>query len=170
MSKKSGFTLIELLVTIAILGILATVAVAVFNGVTARTRDSQRIKDLQSIKQALELYRGDQHNYPKSSGTSSLVLSGSETLTNCTGIAGCTSTTSAYLQPVPRDIDTSKNYYYLALPSSPACDNNSSATTCTSFILCAKKESTSTTYDLSDCSSLSSCGSAGNCDIGISSQ
>lgn len=165
--SSRGFTLIELLVTISVLSVLSTIAVITYSGITSRSRDNIRIRNLQTIKQALELYRGDIRSYPPTSGIN---LSTDTTLTNCTGISGCTNITSTYLKQIPKDSDTSRKYYYLALPSSPACDNNSLATTCTGFILCAKKEGTSTAYDLSACLPLSSCGAAGNCDIGISSQ
>lgn len=149
-----GFTLIELLVSIAILAILSAVAMVVYNGVTAKVRDGQRFKDLQTIKQALELYRSDIHNYPK---TSDFVLNSNTTLSFGS---------STYLSPVPLDTDSSRNYYYLASPSS--CDNATQNTTCTGFILCGRRESTSNSNDLPACATLNNCG--GNCNIGISSQ
>lgn len=172
-----GFTLIELLVVISVIAVLSAVGIVVFKGVTANARDSARIRDLQAIKQALEFYRSDNRYYPKSSGATDesrlpLLLSNTTSLTDCTGTPGFDTCTfsSTYLQLIPKDSDTLRNYYYLALPNSPVCDNNSSATACTGFILCAKKEGTNTANDLSACSSLNSCGSAGNCDIGIASQ
>jgi len=56
---KRGFTLIELLVVIAIIGILASFAIASFTSAQAKGRDSRRKSDLDAIKKALELFKGD---------------------------------------------------------------------------------------------------------------
>jgi|SRR3990167_3530311 len=56
---KQGFTLIELLVVIAIIGILASFAIASFTSAQAKGRDSKRKADLDAIKKALELFKGD---------------------------------------------------------------------------------------------------------------
>ena len=55
---KKGFTLIELLIVIGILAILATVVVLVLNPaqLLAQARDSQRMSDLGSLKNAIALY------------------------------------------------------------------------------------------------------------------
>lgn len=154
MNKKNGFTLVELLVAISILGILATIGLMFYQSVVLKTKDSQRIKDLRSIEQALELYRGDVHSYPV---TANFVLDTASSLTFGTTI---------YLQNIPRDSNSSRKYYYLASPS----DCNNTTTFCTSFTLCAKKEGTDISNDLAACSALSECGTEGNCDIGLSSQ
>lgn len=149
MGKKSGFTLVEILVVIAILAILSMIVLVIYNGVTAKARDTQRIKDLQSIKQALILYRSDVHYYPATSiGLSAL---------------------APYLSSIPTDLDSANRIYqYLATPNSPVCDNSSLANACNGFVLCAKKEGSGTTDTPSECLRLS-CGSVGNCDMGISS-
>lgn len=135
MNKKTGFTIIELLVTIAVLGILSSIAAVVYSGVTAKARDNQRIRDLQTIQQALELYRGNVHSYPQNINDLSI-----------------------YLSPIPTDKTSGRLYYY-----SPSIDG-------LSFILCAKKESTDTSYDLIPCKALPSGSCGSTCDIGISSQ
>ena len=58
LSESKGFTLIELLIVIGILAILATVTLLVLNPAQmfAQARDSQRISDLGSIKNAVGLY------------------------------------------------------------------------------------------------------------------
>lgn len=143
MKRKNGFTLVELLVVISILGILSTVALVVYSGVTARARDNQRIKNLQAIKQALELYRSDVHNYP-----TSLTFGVGSNLTNGS---------STYLSPIPQDVGSPNRIYNYFAPTDGL-----------SFILCAKKESSSAFDPPDGCSSLS-CGAV-NCDMGISSQ
>jgi len=70
--NQKGFTLIELLVVIAIIGILASFAIASFTSAQAKGRDSRRKSDLDAIKKALELAKGDSTGsayYPGCSGT-----------------------------------------------------------------------------------------------------
>lgn len=56
--KSKGFTLLELLIVIAILAILATVVVLVLNPAETlkKTRDSQRLSDMNTLRSALALY------------------------------------------------------------------------------------------------------------------
>ena len=56
-SKKQAFTLVELIVVITILAILATVGFVSFSGYLAWARDTNRIAQLKSMSDALELYR-----------------------------------------------------------------------------------------------------------------
>jgi general secretion pathway protein G len=62
--NKRGFSLIELLVVISIIGVLAAVLTANFMGMRERSRDAQKIQDLNSIKTALRLYYNDHQTYP----------------------------------------------------------------------------------------------------------
>ena len=55
--KKQAFTLVELIVVITILAILATVGFVSFSWYLAWTRDTNRIAQLKSMSDALELYR-----------------------------------------------------------------------------------------------------------------
>ncbi|PIR87699.1 MAG: hypothetical protein COU10_03145 [Candidatus Harrisonbacteria bacterium CG10_big_fil_rev_8_21_14_0_10_45_28] len=57
-NSKKGFTLIELLVTIGILAVLATVVVLVLNPAELfrQARDGQRISDLSTTRDAINLY------------------------------------------------------------------------------------------------------------------
>src|SRR5438132_4930613 len=57
--KKRGFTLIELLVVIAIIGILAAFVVASFTTAQQKGRDARRKTDIDAMKKALELMKGD---------------------------------------------------------------------------------------------------------------
>lgn len=56
--KKSGFTLLELLIVVGILAIMAVALVVVINPAETlkKSRDSQRLSDLSSIKTALSFY------------------------------------------------------------------------------------------------------------------
>lgn len=155
MQNKRGFTLIELLIAISILAILSSIAVVAYSSITIRMRDTRRMRDLEIIKQALELYKGDVHNYPQ---TVDFVLP------NALSNAGM-----VYLANPPTDPDPNRQYFYLALPHS--CDNRTIWKACLNFVLCAKKESSDSSLNLSFCSALpaGSCGTGLTCDMGISS-
>lgn len=61
---STGFTLIELLIVITIIGILAAALLPNILGAPVRARDSARKADLSDIVAAVELYSGDNGNYP----------------------------------------------------------------------------------------------------------
>jgi prepilin-type N-terminal cleavage/methylation domain-containing protein len=56
---QKGFTLIELLVVIAIISMLSSVVLASLNTARAKSRDAIRIRDLTTLRTALELYASD---------------------------------------------------------------------------------------------------------------
>ncbi len=62
--KLKGFTLIELLVVVAIIGILTAVVIASLNAARARGRDAKRIRDIQEIDKAINLYISDHGHAP----------------------------------------------------------------------------------------------------------
>lgn len=153
--QNSGFTLVELLVVISIIALLSIIGVTVFTSATGLARDSQKMKDLESIRQALELYRSDVHNYPPQGRlVFGLRLDYGSVV---------------YMEKIPNNSKPGQTYFYQPFPLN--CDNTNQVKTCSSFVLCAKKEGIEKTYDVPSthpCSSLS-CGS-GPCNIGISSQ
>lgn len=59
-----GFSLIELLVVISIIAVLTAVLVMNLVGARERSRDSQKIQDLNNLKNALRLYYNDNQAYP----------------------------------------------------------------------------------------------------------
>jgi prepilin-type N-terminal cleavage/methylation domain-containing protein len=67
-SNKFGFSLVELLVVISIISILAAVLVANLTGARERARDSKKIEELGSLKNALRMYYNDNQEYPAGSG------------------------------------------------------------------------------------------------------
>ena len=101
-----GFTLIELLVVFALLGIMATIVIAVLNPARGEGRDAKRISDLEQIQLALRLYAEDNGGYPTEAvvGTDQGFL----------GVGNTIDTLLApYLPEVPRDpLHDGVNYYY----------------------------------------------------------
>lgn len=83
MSKQKGFTLIELLVVIAILGILAAILVLAINPAETqrRSRDTQRLSDLATIRKAIDLSVADGETVP---GTALANFTGDSTGTRAT--------------------------------------------------------------------------------------
>jgi general secretion pathway protein G len=61
---RRGFTLVELLVTIAIIATLSAILLPNFMGARQKASDSQKIQDMNSIKNALRLYYNDHQTYP----------------------------------------------------------------------------------------------------------
>ena len=55
-SNKKGFTLIELLVVVAIIGVLSSVVLTSLNSAREKGRDSRRMRDIEEIRNAIELY------------------------------------------------------------------------------------------------------------------
>lgn len=62
--KTHGFTLIELLVVVAIIGVLSSTILASLGETRAQSRDAQRVSDMNSLRQALELFYNDNGRYP----------------------------------------------------------------------------------------------------------
>jgi len=63
-NKTKGFTLVELLVVISIIGVLTTLLMVNFVGTRERASDSQKIQNLNSLKNALRMYYNDNQAYP----------------------------------------------------------------------------------------------------------
>ncbi len=62
--SPKGFTLIELLITVAIIGIIASVAIPNLLGAIDRARQKRTMADLRSIATAVESYTVDLTLYP----------------------------------------------------------------------------------------------------------
>lgn len=67
--KNKAFTLIEVLVVATIIGVLVTVAAVSFANSQKNSRDARRQADLETVRQALVLYRQDNGSYGDVSST-----------------------------------------------------------------------------------------------------
>ncbi|MBU1000527.1 type II secretion system GspH family protein [Patescibacteria group bacterium] len=119
MNRKHGFTLVELLITVSIIAILASIGISVYSSLQKNARDGKRQADLRSIQSALEQYYSDQGFYPAE--TPNPFIPGNP-LDGCTGNSDTVSCSSekVYLNTIPDDPDSSKNYYYAPAGVAPA--------------------------------------------------
>ena len=132
-----GFTLIELLIVMTIIGLLAGLSLFALRGARESARDARRKADLETIRSGLEIYKADCDSYPGSvqfGGT----LRGDDS-------SGCP-TSNVYIQEVPQDVLTGRNYSYLHPPGLPGAP-------VTTYTLCTALED-ETTF-------VSNCGSCG---------
>lgn len=60
----NGFSLAELLVVVTIISILATVVLGSVGQAASSARDAERLSDIRTIQQALELFHADNGRYP----------------------------------------------------------------------------------------------------------
>jgi type II secretion system protein G len=107
-NKKIGFTLVEILVAIAIIGILATVLLANFQGIRARARDAQRKRDLNEVRTALRLYYNDNQAYPNNNA-SGQINEGCST-NPCSWGSGVL---EDYMEQLPNDPLSGQEYFYV---------------------------------------------------------
>ena len=99
-----AFTLIELLITISIIGILASLTLASYNGAQQKARDGVRKQDLAQVKRALELAKSDCRSgafYPYQTN-----------YTNLKTFLEQGSAANSYMNPVPIDPKNSGSYVY----------------------------------------------------------
>jgi len=72
-NAQAGFTLIELLVTLAIVGLLASIAVPVAQVAVQRTQEAELRRDLREIRAGIDAYHkaAEEGRIPKQAGASS---------------------------------------------------------------------------------------------------
>lgn len=70
---NAGFTMIELLVVATIIVVLTTIGLTSFRQAGLNARNSKRRADLESVRQALVLYRTDAGTYPVGTSFSTMI-------------------------------------------------------------------------------------------------
>jgi general secretion pathway protein G len=86
--NQRGFTLIELLIVVAIVGILASIAVVMYNDMQRRARISRASADVRSMASALTMYTMHMGNLPSAIGLLSLSSSNPEGATSGAFLTG----------------------------------------------------------------------------------
>ena len=85
-SKKAGFTLIELLVVVVALGIIASIGIVGWGGLTTSSENRARITELNQWKSTFELYKSRFAVYPSPASDSTYCM-GTSATGNC-GVNG----------------------------------------------------------------------------------
>lgn len=146
-----GFTLIELLIVMAIIGVLAGISLFAMKGARESARDTRRKADLETIRSALELYKADCNSYVNASGNVTTALdtdtSASVRLVGSGTPPSTCPTTNVYLEKIPNDSLSGRNYSYTSTGSPP-----------TKYTLCAALEEVTTAV-----LGCGSCGAFVNC-------
>lgn len=66
-ARGLGFTIVELLIVIVVIAILAAISIVAYNEVQGKARDSARLQDMKTIRQAIEVYTTQIGRVPSSS-------------------------------------------------------------------------------------------------------
>lgn len=96
--KFAGFTLVELLVVMTIIVVLASVGLVSYRSASQGARDAKRKADIETVRQALVMYKQENEDYPG-------VVGGTLTAdrTNFTSVTGSLGAAGFLQQPYPSD-------------------------------------------------------------------
>ena len=116
MRTAKGFTLIELLVAVAIISVLLSVGLVSYSSFQKNARDTQRKRDLDQIKIALESYFQENLVYPVDS--SGKIKCGATTF-NWGERFVCGATPIVYMESLPEDPKSTSPYIYCYISPAP---------------------------------------------------
>lgn len=80
---KQGFTIVELLVVIVVIGILATVTMVSYGGITKKANETALLSDLNGGTKQFELYKAENDSYPTSVNSNNCPFSPKQDLDKC---------------------------------------------------------------------------------------
>jgi general secretion pathway protein G len=117
--RVKGFTLIELLVVVGILGILAAALLMTLDPFSQvqKGNDAKRKSDLSQIQKALETYYQDNGKYPINNPQTTYRIYDERSTQNA--IIDWGSSWAPYMNLLPEDPSTSKNYVYYSPGTCP---------------------------------------------------
>jgi len=130
LKKPNAFTMIELLVSATVIILLTAIALVSFSQATISSRNAKRKADLETMRQALTLYKQDNAYYAET------------TALNFTNLVADLYDEEYLSEPVLEDPKNVTPYVYQAI-----CSANS-GTNCIKVTLRAVLEPNSTTYDI----------------------
>jgi len=110
MTKNKGFTLIELVVAISIVSFLSSIVLSVLGDTRAKTSDSVRLQEINTLIQAIQRYHLDNDAFPGILDGSGVHVSSSCTSDLVTDLQG-----DGYISVIPTD------------PKDAACTDNDDA-------------------------------------------
>lgn len=147
--SKRGFTLVELLIVISLIGILAVGSAGAYLNTQKKARDARRKTDLETLRQAFELYKATNSEYPPYTPPAAGNSEGSTDNNTFKNRITGSGDGGPFVNPAsyPADPKSAQNYFY----------NRNSGTT---YIVCARLESPDAG---------STCPGGGNCGTGANS-
>lgn len=93
--KRYGFTIVELLIVIVIIGILAAISIATYNGMQKKVRNTARTQELVQWKKVFDVYKIQNGELPSEVNNGSYMCLGSGFPSGLGGVARCRDINSA---------------------------------------------------------------------------
>lgn len=62
--KQDGFTFLELIIVLVVIGVLSAIVISTYSGIQAKSRNTKRQSDIQSIQTNLEAFYSQNGYYP----------------------------------------------------------------------------------------------------------
>lgn len=152
-TKNKGFTIVELLIVIIVIGILATLVIALFTSAKKKARDSQRQTDIVALQGYIEGYYAETGKYPTLANMNDTAAEGFRE-TSLEGLdpaalfdpkdnrASADTYASTASALVDSTTEVENRYAYSVLPAN--CDNET--TDCASYTLIADLEGNPGTF------------------------